>query len=206
MNLHGVLSFLLFSLPIHCSLDTPFWVYKASHVVKKLWQLPLDGFNNTVVDIVAQYKCDKKSLLDIKNCAQFIHHCGSLHIFFKHIYLDSDGNSLWYIQQEESAIGKVDLISYWRAQSFEPFFCFYALYYDCLAQLFVLELNQAWHEKHTDEYSEWRLKAERRHSEMSTVSQYLSGSSFEECYSRQHARYYDLLAFVQVEKDKLIHE
>ena len=75
-----------------------------------------------------------------------------------------------------------------------------------MAKMFILELNQAWSFVNTDEYSEFRLKAERSHAQMSIMCQYLMASPFEEKYTKQHARYYDLLAFVQVEKDKLTHE
>ncbi len=206
MSLRGVLSFLLLNIPMHCILNTPLPVYKSSLVIKRLWQLPLDKFNFAFQQIIAQYESDQEKLLNPLYCSKFTHHCSLLHNFLKHLYIEPGKNTLWYIRHEESGLGKIALISYWQMHRFESFFCFFALYYDCLAKLFVIELNQAWHQAKTDEYSEYRLKAERNHSEMSALCQYLIGSSFEERYTKQHARYHDLLAFVQIEKDKLIHE
>jgi len=165
--------------------------------------LPINSLNQTFTHACQRYLADRDQLLKIEYCFDFTQHCQFLHQFFKYLFVSQrDGSLIHNESDNEFMRDVVPLFAYWKSIGYEPYLQFYALYFDCLARLFVVALHESWLNVANDKYAYQRTKAEQAHAMMSMVMEHLIGSEYEERYARQLARYYDLLSFVQSEKDK----
>lgn len=201
--MRGALRLLLITI-FHLGLlnASPFSFYNSKAVIQKLWRLKINSFNAFFATLTAQYVDDRNQLVKLEHCDQFIHHCQRIHHFLKYLFVVSSHNSLIYSESENEWMPDgIPLFSYWKSEGFKSYRQFYALYFDCLARLFVVAMHESWLNLRNGRYAHYRTKAEQFHAHMSMVLEQLIGSEYEERYGRQLARYYDLLNCAQSEKD-----
>jgi hypothetical protein len=197
---------ILITVTLHLGLlnASPSPFYNATALIQKLWRLPISEFNSYFSDLTRCYCNDRTALLNLEHCDRFVYHCQSLHHFLKNLSVNTIDNSLLYNELEnEWHPNYVPLFSYWKEINFASYSQFYALYFDCLARLFVVAVHESWVNLLNEKYAHERTKAEQLHAQMSMVLERLNGSEYEERYSRQLARYYDLLSFSQSEKESI---
>jgi hypothetical protein len=183
------------------SYAAPHNIFNASHVMQSLWQLPIDTFNETFASYVDQYSSYNQEFLKLTSCQKFVRHCRILHNFFKRLMVDEYNDSLVYGDLDLSLMPAthMPLFTYWHVHRFKAGYDFYALYFDCISRLFVVAIHEAQMQKATMKYTECKARADHYHAELSMILKQLIGSTYEERYTRQLNRYFELLALVQVE-------
>lgn len=179
-------------------------IFNSQEVIQTLWHAPFKKLPSIFAQIIDHYRAQQSRLFKVAECEYFLVHCRHLHNFFKHCCVDTKHHGLIYSEydmfQDANDGSIMPLVAYWQSQRFVALYHFYALYYDCVARLFVLAIYESGVHLKKKEYAQFRTRAEQYYAELALINKMLVASEYEERYSRQLARYDQLLNFVHNEK------
>ncbi len=169
--------------------------------MKALWQLPLDEFDQAWQYTVDAYSVFNKELIRSGNCIKFVQLCRMLHNFFTHLFVDTQTNSLMYVLGalpfgiDKNRIHS--LHTHWKLTHQMAYQHFYAVYFDCVVNLFINTIYAAHLHTDTQEWFDDVSRAQRYCSELYTIHKLLVGGEYEKRYARQLVRYQEVITLLR---------
>lgn len=170
--------------------------------IKFLWNLPLDRFNCACVELFTWYYLCAYKLLSLSLYRAFAQRCRMLHAFFSHIYVDIEMNTLVYLSQN-NFVGNVDGIThlqvYWLATVQTAYQKFYAVYFDCIARLFLAAICDVYVYRYNNKrYNNYLVCVKHFNNELHMIFEVLIGSVYERRCAQQLVRYQELISLITV--------